>query len=84
MKLLKLIKVHLSECKKCKIENRGTQKLFDKRYIQDDHKGRNDWKFMIIDQCTSNVKLRKREFYWQNHRKTFFPNGLNERKESYL
>ena len=31
-----------------------------------------------------NADLRKRELYWQHLLKTFFPNGLNECKESGL
>ena len=32
-------------------------------YIQDDHEGKNDWQFTIIDHCTTNAELRKREVY---------------------
>ena len=47
-------------------------------------KGKNDWQFTIIHQCTTNVELRKRKIYWPYRLKTFFPNGLNEREESCL
>ena len=39
---------------------------------------------MLIDQCTNNAELTKREVYWQHRLQTFFPNGLNEREESCL
>ena len=58
------------------------QELFDGRYIQDDHEGKDDWQFTLIDQGTS--ELRNREICWQHRLKTFFPNGLNEREESFL
>ena len=29
------------------------QKLFDGRYIQDDHEGNDDWQFTLIDQGTT-------------------------------
>ena len=60
------------------------QKLFHRHYIQDDHEGKEDWQFTLIDQCTTNAELRKRELSWQHCLKTFFPNGLNEREESCL
>ena len=34
---------------------------------------------MLLDRCTTNAELRKREVYWQQRPKTFFPNDLNER-----
>ena len=58
--------------------------LFHGHYIQDDHEGKDDWQFTLIDQCTTNAELRKREVYWQHRLKTFYPNGLNEREESCL
>ena len=38
----------------------GTQKLVDRHYIQDDHEDKDDWQFMIIDQCTTEAEIRKR------------------------
>ena len=52
--------------------------------MQDKHEGKNDRQFAIIDQCTTNVELRKREVYWKYRLKTFFPNGFNECEESCL
>ena len=69
-----------SAYKSCKTKKRETQKLFHGHYIQDDHEGKEDWQFTLIDQCTTNAELRKRELYWQNRPETFFPNGLNELK----
>ena len=70
--------------KSFKTKKRETQKLFHGHYIQDDHEGKDDWQFTLIDQCTTNAKLMKREVYWEHRLKTFFPNGLNEREESCL
>ena len=70
--------------KSFKTQKRETQKLFHRHYIQDDHEGKDKWQFTLIDQCTTNAKLRKRELYWQHRFKTFFPNGLNEREETCL
>ena len=58
------------------------QKLFHGHYIQDNHESKNNWLFTLTDQCSTNAKLRKREFYWQHRLETFFTNGLNEREES--
>ena len=65
-----------------KTKKRETQKLFHGHYIQDHHKGKDDFQFTLIG--TANAELRKRQVYWQQRLKTFFPNGLNERKESCL
>ena len=70
--------------KSFKTKKRGTQKLFHGHYTQDDHEGKGDWQFSIIDQRTTNTELRKREVYWQHRLKMFFPNGLNGREESCL
>ena len=70
--------------KSFKTRKRETQKLCHGHYIQDDHEGKDDWQFTLIDECTTNAELRKREVYWQHRLKTFYPNGLNEREESCL
>ena len=70
--------------KSFKTKKRETQKLFHGHYIQDDHEGKDDWQFTLIDQCTTNAELRKRELYWQHRLKMFFPNSINEREESCL
>ena len=59
-------------------------KLFHGHCIQDDHEGQGNWQFTLIDQCTTNAELRKREAYWQHRLKTFFSNDLNEREGSFL
>ena len=65
---------------------RKLQKSFYGHYIQDYHKGKDDWQFVIIDQCINNVikKVMKGEFYWQHRFKMFFVNSLNEPEESCL
>ena len=50
--------------KSLKAKEQETQKLFHGHYIQDDHEGKDDWQFMLIDQCTTIAELRKREVYW--------------------
>ena len=70
--------------KSFKTKKREIQKLFDGHYIQDDNEGKDNWQFTVIDQCTTNAELRKRELYWQHRLKTFFSNDLNEREESCL
>ena len=69
--------------KSVKTKKQETQK-FHGHYIQDDCEGKDDWQFTLIDQCTTNAELRKREVYWQYHLKTFFPTGLNELEVSCL
>ena len=70
--------------KSFKIKKRETQKLLHGHYIQDDHEGKNDWQLTLIDQRTTNAKLRKRELHWQHRLKTLFANGLNECEEHCL
>ena len=50
--------------KSFKTKNRETQKLFHGPHIEDDHEGKDDCQFTLIDQCTSNAELsRKRGLY---------------------
>ena len=63
--------------KSFKTKKRKTQKLFHGHYRQDDHEGKGDWQFALIDPW-------KTEVYWQHGLKTVFPNCLNEREESCL
>ena len=70
--------------KSFKSKKREIQKLFQGHYTQDYHEGKDDRQFTLIEQCTTNAELRKRELYWQHRLKMFFPNGLNEREESCL
>ena len=58
--------------KSFKTKKRETQKLFHGHYMQDDHEGKDDWQFTLIDQCTTNAELRKRELYWQHCLKRSF------------
>ena len=53
-------------------------------YRKDDHEGKDDWQFTLIDQCTTNAELGKKSFIGNIVLKTFFPNGLNECEESCL
>ena len=58
--------------KSFKSKKRGTQKLSHGHYTHDDHEGRDDWQFKIIDQCTINAEFKKREIYWQHLLKASF------------
>ena len=78
------LKNYKSAHKLLKTKKKETQKLFHRHYIQDDHEGKDDWQFTLIDQCTTDAELRKREFFCQHCLKTFFPIGLNECEESCL
>ena len=75
--------MRLNNCKSAH-KSFKTKKHRNRHYIQDDHEGKGDWQFTLIDQCTTNAELRKREVYWQHRLKTFFPNGLNDCEESCL
>ena len=46
-----------------KIKKRKAQKLVHGHYIQDDHEGKDDWQFTLIDESTTNAEVRKREVY---------------------
>ena len=59
------------------------QKRFHSYYIQDCHRGIDDWEVTLFEQCEMYKQLRERETFWQHILKTFYPLGLNE-KEEYL
>ena len=40
-----------------KTKKRETQKVFHGHYIQDDHKGKDDWQLTLIDQIITNAEL---------------------------
>ena len=45
------------------------------------HNGIDHWQFTLIEQCETHEKLKERETFWQHRLKTFYPYGLNEKKE---
>ena len=49
-----------------KIKKREALKLFHGHYIQDDHEGKDDWQFALIDHYITDAELRKREVYLQH------------------
>ena len=55
-------------------------KLRNTETFQDDHKGKDNWQFTLIDQWTTNAELRKRDVYWQHHLKTSFQMALMSMK----
>ena len=40
-----------------------------------------DWQFTLIEQSETHEQLKERETFWQHRLKTFYPYGLNEKKE---
>ena len=59
------------------------QKRFHLQYVQDCHKGIDDWDVTLLENCETHKQLKERETFWQHKLKTFYPLGLNE-KEEYL
>ena len=59
------------------------QERFHSHYIQDCHRGIDDWEVTLFERCEMHKQLKERETFWQHKSKTFFPLGLNE-KEEYL
>ena len=59
------------------------QKRFHSHYIQDCHRGIDDWEVTLFEKCETHKQLKERETFWQHKLKTFYPLGLNE-KEEYL
>ena len=52
-------------------------------YIQDCHRGIDDWEVTLFEKCETPKQLKVRETFSQHKLKTFYPLGLNE-KEKYL
>ena len=48
--------------KSFKTKKRETQKLFHEHYMQDEHEGKDDWQFTLIDPCTTMLNLEKESF----------------------
>ena len=59
------------------------QKRFHSHYVQDCHKGIDDWEVTLFEKCETHKQLNERETFWQHKLKTFYPLSLNE-KEEYL
>ena len=55
------------------------QKSFYDHFAQEDHKGKEDWNFTLIDHGVDYASVRRKEAYWQHELNSFAPNGLNER-----
>ena len=68
---------HRSYRKKRKV----SQQRFHEHYGQHSHNGIDDWQFTLIEQCETHEQLKERETFWQHRLKTFYPYGLNEKKE---
>ena len=58
-----------------------TQQRLHEHYGQHSHNGIHDWQFMLTEQYETHELLKERETFWQYRLKTFYPYGLNEKKE---
>ena len=67
---------HRSYRKKRKV----SQQRFHEHYDQHSHNGIDEC-FTLTEQCETHEQLKKREKFWQHRLKTFYPYGLNEKKE---
>ena len=50
-------------------------------YIQDCHRGIDDWDITLFEKWEMHKQLKERETFWKHKLKTFYPLGLNEREE---
>ena len=66
-----------------KANQKVPQKRLHAHCCPDGHRGIDDWKFVIFEQCETHQQLKERETFWQHGLKTFYPIGFNE-KEEYL
>ena len=57
------------------------QKCFHSHYIQDCHRGIDDWEVTLFEECETHKQLKERDNFWQHKLKTFYPLGLNENEE---
>ena len=59
------------------------QKLFYTHRCLDSHSSIEDSDFVIFEQWETHAQLKRKETFWQDRFKTFYPISLNE-KEKYL
>ena len=52
-------------------------KRFYSHYIQDCHRGIDDWEVPLFEKCETHNQLKKRETFWQHKSKLFYLLGLN-------
>ena len=64
-----------------KWEQNVPQKRFHSHYIQDCHRGIDDWEVTLFEKCETHKQIKERETFWQHKLKTFYPLGLNEIEE---
>ena len=67
----------MSNSKKCKVQ----QQRFHEHYGQQCHNEIDDWQFTLIEQYKIHEQLIEMGTFWQRRLKTFYPDGLNEKKE---
>ena len=82
--------VYLLKCRICgeapiersyRKKHKVSQQCFHEHYEQDSHNRIDDWHFALIEQCETHEQLQERATFWQHRLKTFYPYGLNEKKE---
>ena len=47
-------------------ENNVPQKRFHSHYLQDCHKGINDWEVILFEKCETHKQIKERETFWQH------------------
>ena len=57
------------------------QKRFHLHYIEDCHRGIDDWEVTLFEKCEAHKQPKESETLWQRKSKTFYPLFLNEKKE---
>ena len=60
------------------------QKRFHSHYIQDCHRGIDDWEVTLFEKCETHKQLKERERVCQHKFKTFYPFGLMKYKNIYF
>ena len=71
---------HKSAHRPYRKKHKVSQKRFHE-HGQHSHNGIDDWQFTLTEQCETQEQLKERETFWQQRLKTFYPYGLNEKKE---
>ena len=57
------------------------QKRFHSHYIQDCHRGIDNWEVTLFEKCETHKQLKEMETFWQHKLKTFYPLDQNKKKK---
>ena len=60
------------------------EKRFHSHYIQDCHRGIDDWEVTLFENCERQKQLKESETFLQQKLKTFYLLGVNEKEECYF